>query len=89
MIITLFLYLLYAVVVLITSPLRLFADVSMPVWISNAFTSVNGYLSSGYAWLPYTLNALLLTWGVYVAIELAIFSYKGIMWLIKKIPFIN
>lgn len=89
MITSVFLYILYAVVFLITSPLRLFNNVSRPTWLVNTLGTINSSLSFGYSWLPMTIYALLLTWGLFVSIEISIFGYKGIMWVLKKIPGIN
>jgi len=89
MISTVILYILYALVYILTAPFRLFSDVSTQGWLSQTITTANGYIGIGYQWLPNMLNALLLTWGIYITIEVAIFLYKGIMWVLKKIPFIN
>lgn len=83
------LFLIYGVVFVVTAPFRLFSDVSQPAFFNSTITTANGYLSTGYTWLPYMVNTLLLTWGLFVALEIVIFSYKGVMWLIKKIPGFN
>lgn len=83
------LYIFYGVLYLLTSPLRLLPDVNTPAIISNTVSGINGYLSSGYSWLPLTMASLLGTWGVYLTVEIAIFTYKGFMWVIKKIPGIS
>lgn len=89
MITSFILFTLYGVLFLITSPLRLFPDVTMPSWISSTISTANGYMSMGYSWLPHLIAAFLLTWGLFLFIEGAIFAYKGFMWIIKKIPGIN
>lgn len=89
MIVDFLLYLLYGIVYLVTSPLRLFSDVSQASWLASTVSSASSYLSFGAHWLPKTVYALLLTWGLYITIEIAIFSYKGIMWVLKKLPVIK
>lgn len=83
------LLLVYGVVLVITSPLRLLGDVTMPAAISTTITSFNGYLAAGFSWLPLTITAALTTWGIFLTVETAIFLYKGFMWIIKKIPGIS
>lgn len=86
---TAIIYLLYGIVYIISYPLTLFGNVSLPSWISSAITSANGYLATGYQWLPTTVSTILLTWGVYLVIEIGIFAYKGIRWVYRKFPGIN
>lgn len=89
MITTLVLYIVYFFVWAITSPLRLLDNVTAPTILVNTVDTASGYLSMGYAWLPVTVTTLLLTWGLYLVFEVGIFTYKGIMWVIKKVPFVN
>lgn len=89
MITNLLLLLIYGIILVITSPLRLLSDVSQPAIFSSTISQANSYLATGYTWLPYMINTLLLTWGLFIALELAIFIYKGFMWIIKKIPGIS
>lgn len=83
------LLLIYGVILVVTAPLRLFSDVSLPAVVSSTVSSINGYLTSAFSWLPLTVTAILATWGVLLTVETAVFLYKGIMWIIKKIPGIN
>jgi len=83
------LQLLYALIFLISAPLRAFSDVSMPGELSTVISQINLYVSTGFEWLPLTVIAVLSTWGIFIVIEGAIFIYKGFMWIIRKIPGIN
>lgn len=86
MIVSFILTLVFYTVLLITLPVRVFPDASMPSWIAGAISQANVYLSTGKAILPVTITTILLTWGVYLGVELALFIYKGVMWIVKKIP---
>lgn len=57
---------------------------SLPAQITSAITSASGYLTAINYVLPVaTLSAVI---GIFVTFETAIFAYKGVMWIIKKIP---
>jgi hypothetical protein len=84
MITTIILYIIYLFVFAITSPFRLLSDVILSQDTINAFTQAGQYIKPLGAFLPTTtLIAVLLA---VVGIEVAIFSYKGIMWTLKRIP---
>jgi hypothetical protein len=87
MIIDAIIYVLYGVVYLITSPLRLLSDVTLPAQITSTITAVGSNLALLDTILP--VDNLLIIMGLFLTIETGIFFYKGIMWTIKKIPFIN
>lgn len=89
MIITSILNIVYIIIFALTYPFRYLTDVSAENWFNSTITSANGYIGMFYGWLPVFLTTLMLTWGLYLAIEVLIFSYKGIMWVIKKIPGIS
>lgn len=84
MIIDGFLYIVYAFVYAITSPLRLFSDVSIASGFTSAIATAGQYLSSVQEYLP--LDIIFLVLGVRIAAEIAYMTYKGIMWLIRRIP---
>jgi hypothetical protein len=86
MITTGILNLLYGIVYLILYPIRLLPDVSLPSGITSAVTTVSGYLAALYAVLPITTTALMAVLGLFLTAEAAILTYKGIMWLVRKIP---
>ena len=78
---------LYYMVVIITSPLTLLSDVSIPPEI-EAGLGTAGSVIHGLADI-FPVFVLIVIFGVYIVVEFAIFVYKGIMWLIKKIPTIS
>jgi hypothetical protein len=71
----------------VISPLTLLADVTIPVPLLQAVANVKDSYSSFNPLFP--VDTLLGILGIIVAIELAIFTYKAIYWLIKKIPTIS
>jgi hypothetical protein len=84
MIIKLFTDAMYALIYVITSPIRLLPDVSLPIAFTNAITTANGYISSINTIIP--VDTIILLIKLYIVIELAYFTYKLIMWLIKRFP---
>jgi hypothetical protein len=78
--------LLYGIVYLILYPIRLLPDVSMPSGVTSAISTVSGYMATLYAIVPVTATALLAILGLVFTAETAILTYKGIMWLVRKIP---
>jgi len=78
---------LYGVVYAIISPLLLLPDASLPDGIVSAVSEASSHLAAVEVVVP--VNTILAILAAFVAIEAAIFTYKGIMWLIKKIPTIN
>jgi len=84
-----FAQLLIGFVVLITSPLSLAPNVSLPSAINTAISSAGGYIAIFYQIIPLTVTALFVYLTTIVAIEAAIFGYKLIRWAYQKIPGIN
>lgn len=66
-------------IALITSPLLLFPDVALDARAAANITLAHSYLLAADSFLPIT--PLLTIFGVVLAIELAIFSYKVAMWI--------
>ena len=84
MIIAIFTNFIYALIYVITSPIRLLPDVALPSSFTGAIITANGYISSLNTILPIdTIITLLL---LYIGVEVAYFGYKLIMWLIKRFP---
>lgn len=81
------LYILYGVIYTIILPLRLLPDVSLDSNFGVAVDTANSYISAFNNFLPIT--TLLTIFFIFVVFEISYFTYKGIMWIIKKIPFIN
>lgn len=84
MILDLILYIIYGFVYGITYPLRLFSDVSLPSDVATAISNAGIYVSNANMVFPISDFATIL--GSVVGIELAIFTYKLIMWTIKRLP---
>ena len=82
-----FIYILYLIVYGITAPLRLFSDVSLDSNFLGSVTTASDYISAFNTFLP--LVTLLSIFGLFLAFEGSYFTYKLIMWVIKKIPMIN
>lgn len=84
MITSLFINTIYAIVYLITSPFRLLSDVTLP---QNFLDSI-GHASSIISPLNWVvpIDTLIDILNLFIIIELAYYTYKGIMWLIKRIP---
>ena len=84
MIWNLFLNLVYALVYVITLPIRLLPDINMDSNFASAMTTASSYLKSLDGFLPIT-NIISMV-KLYVGIELGYLTYKGIMWFIKRFP---
>jgi len=87
MIVDFILYLLWGVVYGLTYPIRILADVSLSADFANSISTFNNYLARLNFILP--ISTLITIIGIFIGIEVAIFAYKLIMWLIRKIPTIN
>jgi uncharacterized membrane protein HdeD (DUF308 family) len=81
------LYLIFAAAFVISSPLRLFADVVLPTEMVTSLTAASGYVGLINNFIP--VGTLMLGLGILLAVEGYILIYKGIMWIIRKIPFVN
>lgn len=75
---------LYQVISFIAYPLKQLPDVSLGTGFTDAINTANGYLSALNDIIP--IDTILTLLGVYVAIETAYFTYKFIMWVIKRFP---
>jgi len=84
MITTAFLNIIYVFVFTITAPLRLLSNVSLPVAFTTSITTAGQYLTSVQLYFP--LDALFVVLSFVITVEIAIGLYKGIMWLIRRIP---
>jgi len=84
MITTGILYLIYFAVLALTSPLRLLNDVSLSSSLTDAITTASGYISSVNEFIP--VDTLLSVLSAILVIEVAVLSYKLIMWVLTKIP---
>lgn len=84
MISDIFLYTIYGLIFIITLPLRLTADVSLNSSITQAIGTATTYLAPVSTFLP--ILTILLIIGLEIGIEIGIFSYKVMMWVIKRFP---
>jgi hypothetical protein len=84
MITNIFLFLVYITVYTLTLPLRILSDVSLNSNIASTISTVGGYINGVSLIVP--VSTLLQIFGVMLGIEVAILSYKGFMWLLKRIP---
>jgi hypothetical protein len=87
MIATGILFIINAFLYTLTLPFRLLPDVVLPDAINSAIASTNGSLSGLNSILP--IDTLLLVLGAMIVLEIAILSFKGLNWIIRKIPGVN
>lgn len=84
---TLILNLIYLVIALLLTPITILPNVVLNSGFGASVTTATGYLMSFDFMFP--VGTLLTLLGIAVAIEVAYFTYKIIMWVIKKIPTVN
>lgn len=84
MITAFFLYLVYGAIFVITAPLRLLADASLPTGITNAVASVGSYVAPLSTFVP--VDTLLAIFGIFLTYEAAIFAFKVFNWVRKMFP---
>lgn len=80
-------YIVFFIVYGITAPLRFLDNVTLDNDFISSVTTASTYISAFNTLLPIT--TLLTIFGLFLAFETVYFTYKLIMWLIKKIPTIN
>lgn len=68
----------------ITYPLRYFNNISLPSEITSSIASIAGNLKVINTIAP--VYTILTIFGLVLAIDTAIFSYKMTMWIIKRLP---
>jgi len=79
-----FLLSLFGTILLITAPLRLLPNASLPAELQTTLDSIGAYISPLTAVFP--VLTLFSVFGIIITIELSILSYKLIMWLIRRLP---
>lgn len=84
MIVTAFLNIVYVVVYGFTLPLRLLSNVTLPSNFSAALSAIGANISGMEQIFP--IYSLLAALSFYALVEGGILTYKGIMWLIRRIP---
>lgn len=84
MIVDAFLQIIYISLWLITSPLRLLPDASLPNIVTSSVSHIVGYILNLNNYLP--LSALTVLIGVAVSYDLGYYTYKLIMWTLRRLP---
>lgn len=84
MILTGLLTLIYYMVLLLTSPLRLLDDVSVESGFGSSIATAGGYINNINNFFP--ISTLMTIFLIILGIELGIAVYKLIMWLLRRIP---
>lgn len=74
----------YIVLRAISSPLLLLPDVSLDGSIMSSIITFSEMLAGLNGFLPIT--TLLIIFGLALAVESALFIYRIVMWIIRKIP---
>lgn len=87
MILSAFFYLVYLVLLVATSPLRLLADVSLSATFSGGIESASTFISALNQVLPMTTILAIILFDL--TFEGFYFAYKVIYWILKKIPTIS
>jgi len=87
MITSFILVILSGLIFIITSPLRLFADVDINSNFITALTEGAKAIKAFDSFVPVT--SLLIIFGLIITIEVVIAKFKGVVFAVKKIPFIN
>jgi hypothetical protein len=79
-----FLYAIYGIVYALTSPIRLLDNVSINTDLVDNIAMAQTYLESVSVFIP--VSVILIILGFEIGLEIGIFSYKFIMWGIKRLP---
>lgn len=82
-----FLNTIYYLIYIILAPIRAFDDVVINSNITGAIGTAGDYLNAIDSVVP--INTIIAVFGIFLVIETAVFVYKIVMWIIKKIPTIN
>lgn len=87
MITSAFIFVIFGFIFLITSPLRLLPDASLPDDVIEALGLASQHMSAVSFIFP--IDTFLLILATVLTIEGGIILYRTIMWTIRKIPTIN
>lgn len=80
--------LIYGLVLTVTAPFRLTPVVSLPSGITSSIAHASAYVSSLDTIFPVHETVYIFLY-VFVLYEVALFAYKLINWVIRKIPGIS
>lgn len=88
MIIKLLVDLIFAVVSVLTLPINI---PDLPTEISSVISTMTGYIGTGLGILSNYchLSYLLVLFGLVAAVDVGVWLYKIVMFIIKKIPMLN
>jgi hypothetical protein len=84
MIVGIIVNLIYGLVWLVLAPIRLLPDVSLPSDIAAAISTAGGYLYAVDFVLP--VSSLLAIFALFLSIEGGILTWKGINWILRRLP---
>ena len=84
MIIDFTLIVIYKIVYFLIYPIRHMNSVSVSPDFISAIEQAKTYLASVDLFIP--VNVILIILGIEIGLEIGIFSYKVIMWFIKRLP---
>lgn len=87
MIATAIIYILSKIIYTLTLPFRILPDVVLPSGISEAITTSSGSLAGINSIVP--IDVLLDVFGAVIILEIGILAFKGLNWVIRKIPGVN
>jgi len=84
MITNIFLLIIYLAVFLVTLPVRLFANATLPSFLSGVGSYFNQYIAPLDGYIPIATIFLALTF--FLAFEGSILVWHGINWLMRRFP---
>lgn len=87
MIATAILYILSALLFTLTLPFRILPDVVLPAGVSSAIETASGSLAGINTIVP--VDVLLDVLGAMILLEIGILGFRGLNWIIRKIPGVN
>ncbi|MFA5359305.1 MAG: hypothetical protein WC310_05850 [Patescibacteria group bacterium] len=87
MISTAILYILSALLFTLTLPFRLLPDVVLPDGVAEAISEASGSLAGLNTIVP--IDVLLNVFKAVILLEIGILAFKGLNWVIRKIPGVN
>lgn len=84
MITNFFLDVIYGVAWVLLWPLRQLPEATLPSGLTTSMASAGGYINPLSNFLPIT--TLFTIMGAVLVVELGIFTWKGINWLLRRLP---
>lgn len=87
MIATAIVFILSKLLFVLTLPFRILPDVVLPDGVNSAIASASGSLAGLNSIVP--IDTLIIVLKAMIVLEIAILAFKGLNWLIRKIPGVN